>query len=287
MISKGKYAWSGSYACFDLGQSECEIAQRKWILGLIILVVFSPGFIIPFKDPSSVKVSMPVLWAIMGAIAMVAFWCLGRYYKASFQKTLGLFRYESGFFLPWKVIEGSLRDIERVELDEMRAGEGHGVHYRLSFRYKGKGYLLALGGPEAQPEVAQKLASLIGCPFETSKGLAKHTLKRLPDRTGDFEGIKYTVAHYYEEPIVTVEILLETKLSRPLEINARERAPVLPNDERRAILQALLDLGADYIDVGFNADRVAAEFQETQVTVDEGLAQKIAALLIPLREKSI
>ncbi|MBI2413902.1 MAG: hypothetical protein HYV24_11930 [Deltaproteobacteria bacterium] len=102
--------------------------------------------------------------------------------------------------------------------------------------------------------------------------------------TGSLSGVDF-VADSYDSTTVTVEIDAKG-IKRPLEVNARKGRPEALVDERKGEIEALLDLGADYIDIGFNTDRVAAEFPVKSVDVTRGLAERVVAILIRLRDKS-
>ncbi|MCR4288173.1 MAG: hypothetical protein NUW09_09195, partial [Deltaproteobacteria bacterium] len=116
---------------------------------------------------------------------------------------------------------------------------------------------------------------------------------------GAYNGVEYVVACYGVnpgkggtfkggEPIVTVEINTEGELKKPLEVNARKFSSIIADikDERMPDIQALISLGADYIDIGFNTSRVAAEVPLGKARVDKALAEKIVPHLIRLRELS-
>lgn len=77
-------------------------------------------------------------------------------------------------------------------------------------------------------------------------------------------GVEY-VADSYDPTTVTVEIETPGGLAKELEVNARSRRPPLPDDGRAVEVEGLLRLGADYIDVGYNTDRVAAEFPAASI----------------------
>ncbi len=111
---------------------------------------------------------------------------------------------------------------------------------------------------------------------------------------GEYNGVEYVVACYgvkpgkggaKSEPIVTVEIYTEGELKKPLEVNTRKFFSVIAdiNDKRAADIQAVIALGADYIDIGFNTSRVAAEVPVGRARVDRALAEKIVGHLISLR----
>ena len=86
-------------------------------------------------------------------------------------------------------------------------------------------------------------------------------------------------------PCVTVSIDVPKPLSKKLVVNARVARPAV-SGSRAAHINALLDMGADYIDIGFNTTRVAAEVPVTKAVVDKALAERIIEQLIKLRELS-
>mgnify|MGYP001614133571 CR=1 FL=1 len=76
----------------------------------------------------------------------------------------------------------------------------------------------------------------------------------------ELDGVGF-VADMYSDETVTIEIHLKDKFDKPFELNARDGAkPELPAGERGRIAAELLAIGSDYIDAGYNTDRVAAEF---------------------------
>ncbi len=116
---------------------------------------------------------------------------------------------------------------------------------------------------------------------------------------GAYNGVEYVVACYGVkpgkdgtfkdgEPIVTVEIYTEGELKKPLEVNTRKFFSIIADsrDERITDIQALVSLGADYIDIGFNTSRVAAEVPLGKARVDKALAERIVPHLIRLKELS-
>lgn len=153
------------YAKFSNQDHHFEIGQRKWILGLILLLAFSPGFYFLIFEPESVNTSMWVAYLILGAIFFTGVYCIAFYRKASFDKARGMFWYERGFIWPWRHIEGMLGEIECVKLytyvTRDKSDEFH--HADLSVHYHGKNLILAEDGPGTNPAEARKLAVLIGC----------------------------------------------------------------------------------------------------------------------------
>lgn len=130
-------------------------------------------------------------------------------------------------------------------------------------------------------------------------GVGPAPFARPEEFKGAYNGVEYVVACYGVkpgkggtfkdgEPIVTVEIYTEGELKKPLEVNTRKFFSIIAdiNDERLPDIQALISLGADYIDIGFNTSRVAAEVPLGKARVDKALAEKIVPHLIRLRELS-
>ena len=103
--------------------------------------------------------------------------------------------------------------------------------------------------------------------------------------TDSYKGVPYTVESYDGETM-TIEIEVTGDLSRPLEINARSGRPTIEESPRRKNIEALLKLGVNYIDIGFNTNRVAAEIQIGSVVIDKHLATKVVDYLIRLRDQS-
>ena len=85
---------------------------------------------------------------------------------------------------------------------------------------------------------------------------------------------------------MTIEIEVSKDLSKPLEINARLGRPTIEESSRHDNIEALLNLGANYIDIGFNTNRVAAELPMESVVIDKHLATKVVYCLIRLRDQS-
>ena len=65
-----------------------------------------------------------------------------------------------------------------------------------------------------------------------------------------------------------------------MEINTRDGRPDDVPPELAQDVDALLGLGANYIDVGFNTDRMAAEVPFAHIDVDEALAEKVIHHLV-------
>lgn len=106
--------------------------------------------------------------------------------------------------------------------------------------------------------------------------------------TGVYNDIEYTVEFLGSGgsgPVITVYINLPALLSQRLEVNARKDRPSI-SDKRARDINALLDLGVDYIDISFNTNWIAAEVPVSRANVDKNLAKKIAGHLIRLRDFS-
>lgn len=88
---------------------------------------------------------------------------------------------------------------------------------------------------------------------------------------------------------ITVWMDAGGKLLHPLEINARDgkQPPPRPEDPRSIYIEELLALGSEYIDLGYNTDWLAAEFNADRVKMTPELAQQAAELLLAIRERSL
>ena len=110
-------------------------------------------------------------------------------------------------------------------------------------------------------------------------------MESLPEEwSGTYKGVVYKVESYSET--ITIEIELEERLSRPLKIDARSGTPKVKDSSRREEIIALLNLGADYIDIGFHANHVAAEIPLDHINIDRNVVTRVVDLLIRLRDKS-
>lgn len=145
-------------------------------------------------------------------------------------------------------------------------------------------YQQAAGLPEKKPDIAKTKTRIVA-----GRNLPKAF-------TGECKGVAYSaeVLGFSPDendpesggtPCVTVAIDVPKPLLKELEVNARKTRPAVSGN-RAAHINALLDMGADYIDVGFNTTRVAAEVPVTKAVVDRALAERIVEQLIKLRELS-
>lgn len=102
---------------------------------------------------------------------------------------------------------------------------------------------------------------------------------------GVYSGVDYVV-DYYDPTTMTVEIHAPGGVGKELEINARNGRVEVPDDERKTEIEALLGLGANYLDIGYNTDRIAAEYPAGSFKPDKDLVEKTVRLLIKIRDKS-
>jgi hypothetical protein len=99
---------------------------------------------------------------------------------------------------------------------------------------------------------------------------------------GSYDGVNYS-AQSYDWETVTIEFGIDNRLPNPIEVNARAQRPALEHSGLSADIEALLDLGVDYIDIGFNTDRIAAEVPFTHISVDQAFAAKVLRHLVNIR----
>ena len=101
---------------------------------------------------------------------------------------------------------------------------------------------------------------------------------------GRIAGVNYSATSYDWET-VTIEYALDDALTRTMEINARNGKPETIPPEISEDVKALLDLGANYVDIGFNTVRMAAEIPFAHINVDKVVAEKVVEHLINIRNK--
>ena len=101
---------------------------------------------------------------------------------------------------------------------------------------------------------------------------------------GTAAGVAYSATSYDWET-VTIEFSLDGALTRTAEINARDEKPENVPPELAQDIEALLDLGANYIDIGFNTDQMAAEIPFAHINVDKSLTEKVVERLVNIRNK--
>ena len=101
-----------------------------------------------------------------------------------------------------------------------------------------------------------------------------------------YEGVEYTVeclGDYDGVPFITVWIKTDKPLKQSFEVNAREKALVIPPEPVAPYVKELLDMGVNYIDINYNTDWIAAEVPENRAIVDRELAERIVKLLVGIR----
>ncbi len=93
------------------------------------------------------------------------------------------------------------------------------------------------------------------------------------------------VADMYSDDAITVEIDLDDTPENAAEMDIRDGGALDldPADPLRPEAEALIAMGANYIDVGLNADRVAAEFPAS-MKIDHAFAERAVQHLIRLKE---
>ncbi len=222
-ISEHLKLWHPGYARFMNNDQEFRIGQRAWIIGVIMLLLFSPAFYFVFfedtrwlSDPSIVlrAVGRWDFWAttlVLGAVVFLSLYLIGFYRMAIFQKYSGQFEYKTGFFIfPIKDIKDTLSNVRLVELETVlwrRKSEVY-EHTKLLIHYKDR--VLLLGMNLATPEDARRLAILIGCDLMFSLNRA---------------GTKNIInTETVEEAIKKVEQSSESRKDRSVEIQIRGNA---------------------------------------------------------------
>lgn len=130
-----------------------------------------------------------------------------------------------------------------------------------------------------------------GKPIEPWQGKAK-TKKKAEKKpefepwSDKYEGVEYTaecLGDYDNVPFITVWIKIDKPLKQSFEVNAREKAPVIPPEPVAPYVRELLDMGVNYIDINYNTDWIAAEVPETRATVDREFAERMVKLLVGIR----
>jgi len=148
----------GHYTEFSKDGREFRIAERKWVIGVLFLLLLSPGFILTEGD----KRLIAFIFALPGI------WCIGFYRKGHFDKNSNSFEYEKGLFLPIKRVRGSLGLIRFVELHTFASGVRRRRRYSSElFLQLGSGkVVLSYGITIPYTDNARRLAVLIGCPVK-------------------------------------------------------------------------------------------------------------------------
>ena len=105
---------------------------------------------------------------------------------------------------------------------------------------------------------------------------------------GEAAGTKYLVGCYYQDRTMTVQIDVPKELAKKLEVNARDGAPRLPvDDPRLSDVKILLDLGFNFVEVGYNSARAAAELPKAKGRIDAALAERVVPILVRLRDTTL
>lgn len=112
--------------------------------------------------------------------------------------------------------------------------------------------------------------------------------------SGRHKGVKYWI--YYDDGKARMEIEAGGEVTAPFLADRRESRPVFPGDSRDEEVKELFILRALSVEAVSPGNLVAAQFEERVLNInagtrfaplpDQGTADKIAGLLIALREKS-
>lgn len=80
-----------------------------------------------------------------------------------------------------------------------------------------------------------------------------------PESKGTVMGVPY-LAESYDGQSLTISIDANKKIATPIEVNARAKRPPVPPGPVSGEIEALLNQGADYIDIAYNTNWIAAGF---------------------------
>lgn len=155
--------------------------------------------------------------------------------------------------------------------------------------------------PALQPAPKPKKPEVI----QKSK-YAKTTARTTPNDngwepwSGNIDGETFVV-NFYGNDITTIEVGLGTKLPAPLEINLREYTDLfsqltglfksIPKEHLKGYakiineVKTLLEMGANYIDLGYNTNRIAAEFPIPPDQMPKDVAEEAGRLLVSIKKK--
>jgi hypothetical protein len=149
------------YAAITPDGRHAEIGERKWFVGLILGIMFSPLVLYTFFDATEIVIPLWSMWLILVAVYSAVLWSVGRYRHSVFDAGANTFRLSEGFFVPIRKLSGPLSEIDLVRLySAARSGRSFDL---LVLQYHGKEYRLAEGGAGATETMAQTLAKIAGC----------------------------------------------------------------------------------------------------------------------------
>lgn len=100
---------------------------------------------------------------------------------------------------------------------------------------------------------------------------------------GEYKGVEYSVDSY-DGATMTVAIPVYEKLKTSVEINARNDRPTVSETFLAGEINSLLNLGANYVDINYNTNWIAAEVPLDLVPFDKKLAEKIVEHLIRIKD---
>jgi hypothetical protein len=152
---------SACYAAITPDGRHAEIGERKWFVGVILGIMFSPLVLYVLFDAAEIAVPLWSMWLILIAVYCGVLWSVGRYRHSVFDATANTFRLSEGFFVPIRKLSGPLSEIDLVRLYSA-AGTGRSFDL-LVLQSHGKEYRLAEGGAGATETMAQTLANIAGC----------------------------------------------------------------------------------------------------------------------------
>lgn len=155
--------------------------------------------------------------------------------------------------------------------------------------------------PALQPTPKPKKPDIIQKPKST-----KTIAKTSPNDNGwepwggNIDGETFVV-NFYGNDITTIEVGLDTKLVAPLEINLREYSDLfsqltglfknIPKEHLKGYakiiseVKTLLEMGTNYIDLGYNTNRIAAEFPIPPAQMPKDMAEEAAGYLVSIKKK--
>jgi hypothetical protein len=157
------------YAAFGRGDRQFMAWERRWLIGVLLLVVFTP---ITSALPAQPQDAVAWLeWGVVGAFMLAGFWNLGFTRRSFFDRDDGIFDYRTSLLvLPLAHTRGQLADIEEVTLHTTGVGGEAGVvlYAVLAIRHRGRRLVISRHGPAAKRQEARHLATLIRCPLRLS-----------------------------------------------------------------------------------------------------------------------
>lgn len=100
---------------------------------------------------------------------------------------------------------------------------------------------------------------------------------------GEHKGVEYTAESYDGENVI-VAIHVDERLPVSMEINARNERPAIAESMLATEVNALISLGATYIDINYNTNWLAAELPTARIRVDRKTAERVVEHLLRIKE---